>query len=345
MIRAYLIFILLIISACSPKQNELLDKINQDTTDHFVIAFGSCNKHDLDQSYWQQIGAQKPDLWIWLGDIVYADTENMQRLQSLYDTQKNNSYYTSMIQQTKVFGIWDDHDYGLNDGGREFPKRDSSKLMLFEFLDVPEDDPSRNRKGAYQQYVFDHQGMKLKIILLDARYFRDAQIDDPSGKKRYLPNNDGTILGDSQWKWFEDQISDSDADFHIIGSGIQFLSDQHGYEMWANFPAERKRMLELLEKHNPEGCIILSGDRHIGEISKTEVSMSQGELFDITSSGLTHAYLRNSNEKEPNPYRVGSLQSKRNYGIVRLFNSDDKRAVYEIWGMKGKLLESASQSF
>ncbi len=38
------------------------------------IAFGSCNQHDGDQSMWSHIAATKPDAFVFLGDVVYADT-------------------------------------------------------------------------------------------------------------------------------------------------------------------------------------------------------------------------------------------------------------------------------
>jgi alkaline phosphatase D len=45
------------------------------------------------------------------------------------------------------------------------------------------------------------------------------------------------MLGETQWKWLEDQLTASDADVHIIGGGIQFLPEEHRSEKWANFPA------------------------------------------------------------------------------------------------------------
>jgi len=54
----------------------------------FVLTFGSCNKPDLAQPMWSWVRAQRPDAWMWLGDIVYADTEDMERTRSLYRRQR-----------------------------------------------------------------------------------------------------------------------------------------------------------------------------------------------------------------------------------------------------------------
>jgi phosphodiesterase/alkaline phosphatase D-like protein len=39
------------------------------------IAFGSCAKHWQHQSIWDAVIAKKPDLFLFLGDAIYADTD------------------------------------------------------------------------------------------------------------------------------------------------------------------------------------------------------------------------------------------------------------------------------
>lgn len=304
-----------------------------------TIAFGSCNKQHKAQNFWSLIASHHPKIWIWLGDIIYADTEDMAQMKSMYDAQKNAPEYREFRKKLSVLGIWDDHDYGVNDGGSEYPKKDSSKLLLFDFLDVPESHFGYEHSGAYQSYLLKENGVDILIILLDARYFRDAQIPDPSGKKRYLDNSDGDLLGPEQWAWFESLIQQSEADYHFIGSGIQFIPTEHAYEKWSNYPKERQKLIDLLEKHDPSRTVLLSGDRHIGEISKMKTSMSQNYIYDITSSGLTHAYEQSSSTKEPNPYRVGDLQSQRNFGVLKIPKANQDWIDVEIWGMTDELLE------
>jgi len=43
----------------------------------FTISFGSCNQHDKPQVIWKNVLRNDPDVWIWTGDIVYADTQDM----------------------------------------------------------------------------------------------------------------------------------------------------------------------------------------------------------------------------------------------------------------------------
>ncbi|MFT2009284.1 hypothetical protein ACMA1I_11470 [Pontibacter sp. 13R65] len=50
-----------------------------------VIAFGSCNRQNLPQPMWSAIMNDKPNLWIWLGDNIYGDSDDMAFLKGKYD--------------------------------------------------------------------------------------------------------------------------------------------------------------------------------------------------------------------------------------------------------------------
>jgi len=169
------------------------DQVNEES---LVIAFGSCNRQAADeQPIWDQISSHEPDLWIWLGDIIYADTEDMEHMKADYHLQKENGDYKRFSTSTEIVGIWDDHDYGANNAGKEYKKKDESKELLFSFLDVPATDASRQRPGAYQSYDYSFGDEVVKVILLDVRYFRDE------------PGEDNTIIGEAQWTWLENEFA------------------------------------------------------------------------------------------------------------------------------------------
>ncbi len=287
------------------------------------IAFGSCNKQYLDQRYWEKIAAEKADLWVWLGDNVYADTKNMRKMKRIYDNQKQNAYYKKMHEETPVIGIWDDHDYGKNDAGSDYVKKAESKKLMLDFLDVPKTNPVWNRDGGYQSYTIGAVGAKIKFLLLDGRYFRDKLAADINSQHRYLPNENGTILGVQQWKWLENELRDSDANIHIIVCGIQFIATDHFFEKWSLFPKERERLFELIKKVNPKNPILWSGDRHISEVSKMDLGL-KNPLYDITCSGLTHAY---EGVDEINTHRVSAVVHETNYGMMEFEWSNDSVRV------------------
>ncbi len=311
-----------------------------------VLAFGSCNKHDKKQPLWKSIKAQQPDVWLWLGDIIYGDTENMRELQSYYSAQKNQEDYQDFLASgCDVIGVWDDHDYGVNDGGEEYPYRSESRDLLFEFLDVPENDPNRLHEGAYSSQTYGSGKEKTKVILLDARYFRDELKPNRSSKHRYKPNKTGDLLGDEQWAWLEKELAESDAAIHIIACGIQMIPSEHYFEKWSNFPAERERLFQLLGDDKTPGVILLSGDRHAGELSKMDVKGLEYPVYELTSSGLTH-YWDFDEDKEPNKYRVGNRVGNYNYGLVKIdWSKSPLEADLQLRGLGDDLYWSQRVSF
>lgn len=105
--------------------------INKQQRKAWTIAFGSCNRQNLPQPLWDVIANDKPDLWIWLGDNIYGDSNDMAVLKAKYDLQANQESYKRLTAQTPVIGTWDDHDFGRNDAGKTYPfKKESQQLAL-----------------------------------------------------------------------------------------------------------------------------------------------------------------------------------------------------------------------
>jgi alkaline phosphatase D len=294
-----------------------------------LIAFGSCNRQDAPQPLWQPILADQPDLWIWMGDNIYGDSPVMDTLRAKYKRQNANPEYQALKKATPMIGIWDDHDYGINDGGKFYAQKKESRDVMFDFLGVPENAPERKREGAYSSHLYGKGENLVKVILLDARYFRDTlmRID-----RVYQINENGEVLGEEQWTWLESELKTSPAKVNLIVSGIQMLPTEHAFEKWANFPKERERLLDLIAKSGAKTPVLLSGDRHIAEIMKlTDARFPKG-IYEITSSGLTHTW--STVGEEANSYRIGELIAKLNYGLARI---DWKKNLitFEVKGEEG----------
>ncbi|MEM9158384.1 MAG: alkaline phosphatase D family protein [Verrucomicrobiota bacterium] len=97
------------------------------------IAFGSCAKQTLEQPIWVAVGKFNPDVWIWMGDNIYGDTEDMEVMAKKYAIQKNKPGYAKLRELAEVIGTWDDHDYGINNGGKEFSAKAGSQKALLDF--------------------------------------------------------------------------------------------------------------------------------------------------------------------------------------------------------------------
>ncbi len=295
-----------------------------------TIAFGSCSRQDNDDQLWEEVMANDPDLWIWMGDNIYGDTEDMELMQAKYEEQKSRAGYQALIKDVPVIGIWDDHDYGVNDGGKEYPLRKGSKALMLDFLDVPADDPVYSHDGAYQAYTYGERDRMIKVILLDTRYFRDTLTTDTTGQGRYIPGQ-GDVLGEAQWQWLEQQLTNSVARLHLIGSSIQVIAEEHGWEKWANLPAARQRLFDLIVSTKARGVFFISGDRHIAEISSMELAGLSYPLYDFTASGLTHTW--SEARFEANKHRVGDMIYKKNFGIISFdWSNKDVEITFQVRG-------------
>jgi alkaline phosphatase D len=265
------------------------------------IAFGSCSDLRQPARLWELIAEAEPDVWLWLGDNVYADTEDMQHMAQLYDQLRAFPGYARVRERARVIGTWDDHDFGKNNAGREYPMRAEAQQRLLDFLDEPQDSPRRKQAGVYAAYDFGAPPHQVRVIVLDTRFHRD-----PIG-------SGGDVLGEAQWAWLEGQLRGSPAAVHVIASSIQVLADDHAHEKWANFPAARARLLALLNDSAARNPVILSGDRHFAEL--TQALLPRGRvLYDLTSSSLSRPF--NRPVESPNLERVGEPFGDVNFGLL-----------------------------
>ncbi|NCT09201.1 MAG: alkaline phosphatase family protein [Flavobacteriia bacterium] len=315
--------------------------LNQKKSD-FVIAFGSCNKQFKTNALWQEIAKNKPNLWIWGGDNIYADTNDMKKMKQDYIDLKNQNGYVQLTKKLPVLATWDDHDYGLNDAGVEFSMKKESQKLFLDFFDVLKNDVRRTQEGIYHSQIFSTKKGSIKVIVLDTRYFRTSLTK--AKNKRYQPNTfgDGTILGTKQWNWLENELSSSKADFNVIVSSIQFLSSEHGFETWGNFPHEVEKMKNLILKSLAKNVLFLSGDRHISEFSKTTFDGLKYPIIDFTSSGLTHSYT--SYSFEPNKYRIKNVVNDISFGILH-FDFKNKSIKMQMRGKQNTLQQEFNQVY
>jgi len=264
------------------------------------IAFGSCGYQDEPQPVLALAAEQKPDAFIFLGDNIYGDTDNMDTLQAKYNRWGAMDEFKKLESSTKIFATWDDHDFGRNDAGKYYPHKSESKEIFLKFFKEPAESDRRKHDGIYKTEYLKSGDKTIQVILLDVRTFRnnlppyDTTAKLPRESYFYTPDyiphtsTDSTLLGAEQWQWLEAELA-KPADLRLICSGSQFSIEYNGYEAWANFPHEQKRMLELLKKTKANGVIFLTGDVHYAEISKLE-EPGLYPIYDVTASGITSTW-------------------------------------------------------
>ena len=133
------------------------------------IVFGSCIKQDYPIPILLTIRKEAPQLLLFLGDNIYADTEDMAEMRGKYAKLAANRDFRALRDSIPLLATWDDHDYGVNDGGADYPKRFESQKEFLDFWQVPKDSPRRQRERIYDSRIFGPDGKRLQVIVLDTR--------------------------------------------------------------------------------------------------------------------------------------------------------------------------------
>ncbi len=305
------------------------------------IALGSCVHQDKEQPIWDAIIATKPELFLMLGDNIYADTQDIEVMVAKYNKLAAQPGYKKLRETCPILATWDDHDYGGDDAGAEYPKKKESQDAFLNFFNIPPDDPLRKQEGIYTAKIFGPKGKRVQVILLDTRYHRSPLKKDlkrPRNLGQYIPNTDedATMLGEAQWKWLEEQLRQP-AEVRLLCSSIQVVPEDHGFEKWANMPRERARLFQLLRDTRAEGVIVLSGDRHLAELSVMDAEIGY-PLYDLTSSGLNQANKR-LRKLEVNRHRLATMDRGNNFGLVRInWDKEDPQISLEIHDEEGDVI-------
>lgn len=314
----------------SCKQNQSSNeksKAEETTPTTFKIAFGSCAHEDKPQPLLTIAKDLNPDVFIYLGDNIYGDTDNMDTLQMKYNTLAQKPEFQALKANTKLLSTWDDHDFGQNDIGKYYAHKKESEKIFLDFWGVPANSERRQHEGIYGSELLEKDGKKVQIIILDTRYFRDDLIHrkktDTLFKNDYIPNEsaDSTFLGEAQWAWLETTLKQP-ADVRIVASSNQFSHEYNGWESWTNVPKEQQKMIDLIKKTKANGVLFISGDVHWGEISKRPVDGGY-PIYDVTSSGITQTWPTT----EPNKYRVQSVITQNNIGVIEIDFQDEKTDI------------------
>ncbi|MDE2277097.1 MAG: alkaline phosphatase family protein [Burkholderiales bacterium] len=297
------------------------------------LAFGSCARQNKPQPIWRAITEVSPHLFMFIGDNLYADAESAPTLRERYAEFEKVQALQQFRRSHTHLAIWDDHDYGDDDVGGDYPYKRLSQQLFCDAWGEAADSPRRTRSGVYQAWRVASGGRVLQVLMPDLRFNRTPLVTDPARRQGYqalmaraaagvrepvpgwyVPNPDpaASLLGAEQWAWLEQQLAQP-ADLRVLVSTVQFAAEGTGWEGWANFPLERQRLFELIRRHRAEGIVVISGDMHYGELSRMDVP-GLYPLWDLTSSGLTEVW----DVPTPNQRRASAVIAEPNFGLLEV---------------------------
>lgn len=280
----------------------------------FKLGVGSCLRNSSDAAALARVVAKAPDAFVWLGDNIYADTQDMALMRARYDTLKNNTHFKALWNLCPNFAIWDDHDYGSNNQGEEYSMKVQAQGIFLDFWQVPSGDPRRQRPGIYHSHLFGQGSQTIRLIQLDNRYFRTRR----TWSNATVAPAGSTMLGSAQWTWLAAELA-KPATVRIVTSGVEFLStyryqptaQAEQWEGWDEFPEERKKLFNLIKDNKIPGVIFLSGDQHFSEVNKLDAVLGY-PAHELCSSALDQSW----ELPTVNPARQGQATGSPNFGMV-----------------------------
>jgi alkaline phosphatase D len=314
------------------------------------IAFGACARQDKPQPVWEAINALEPDLFVFLGDNIYGDTRDPAVLAAKYAQLAAQPGFRTLCARTPVLATWDDHDYGEDDAGAEYPMKRESQRQFCDFWNEPPESARRTRDGIYDAVTFGQDGRTLQILLPDLRFNRTpirrldlggqdykswAKAIETAGREvpgpyEREPGGSATMLGEAQWRWLEAQLAQP-ATLRILASSLQVVADFPGWEAWINYARDHQRLIDTLRRTRASGLLCISGDTHYGELSRLDANVPY-PLYDLTSSGLTEVW----HVTPPNSLRISPVLREVNFGLLEIdWSVAAPRVSLQLRGLRG----------
>jgi len=298
-----------------------------------TIGFGSCADQNQPQPIWSMIEKNNPELFIMMGDNVYASKKEDKPIVDQYIKLNKVSEFVKLRESIPFLAIWDDHDYGQNDGGFDNPEKEEAKKAFLKYWGYLKPTLPTNQKALYHSRIIG-KTKKVQVILLDTRWDRSQLNKNPDFDplktddllpKIYLPSEDkkSQVLSAEQWQWFESELK-KPAHLRLIISSIQLIPNDHYFEKWGNFPLEREKFFNLLKKHKIKNSIILSGDRHLAAISQYNIK-GLGQIHEVTSSAINRPSRSKTPEKDSSYISEAFLFT--NFGLI---NIDWKKKIAQV---------------
>ncbi len=234
----------------------------------FSVAFASCSNPSRVpiQPIWTQVGIFRPDALLLIGDNNYMPMRT-----GAYDVPDSTMWWAmtryhrflrdlpglrSVLATTPTYAIWDDHDFGPNNSDRTFPQREMSLEAFKRYWPNPGAGTVDTPGIFYSFQIGD-----ADFFMLDDRYHRDPN---------EAPDR-ATMLGDGQLAWLKDALRSSTATFKVIVGGHTLTIDRQDHqEYWARFGDERDEFFNWMFDEEIDGVFFLSGDWHVGSLSRLE---------------------------------------------------------------------------
>lgn len=286
-----------------------------------------------DSSIFLTMAGEPADFMLWLGDNWYTrEVDYFSEWGLWYRASHDRSrpIIQPFLKAMPQYAIWDDHDFGPNDMGKEYILKEESRQVFGSYWANPS--CGEYGKGTYTKISY----ADVDIFMLDDRTWRSAErlADSVDGE----PNPLKRMFGQQQMDWLKNALRGSAATFKIIATGSQVLNPVSPFDCFRKFPVEYHELIQFIRDEKINGIMFLTGDRHHSEVIKVE-GLVPYPLYDITSSPLTSGTHAFGGMEKNNPYRVIGIDQKQNYARITVGGKHKERILTVRYkGLKGELL-------
>jgi len=293
----------------------------------FTIAFGGGAGYTPQHEYmWNTIAQTQPIALMMMGDNIYPDDpESIEMQRFNYYRRQSQPLWRQLVQNTAVYAIWDDHDFGVNDcwGGPEIDEP-AWKRPVWEVFRQNWVNPAYGGGERQPGCWFSTSIGNVDFFFLDGRYYRtDPKEENPS------------MLGPVQKEWLLYSLSVSNAVFKVIASPVPVVTGTKGgsgaSDTWDGFPEEREEILSHIETEKIEGVFIISADRHRSDVWRIDRPNGY-DIYEFESSRLT-----NIHKHDEHPNALFSYNKKPSFGTLAFDTAaEDPIVTYTIHSIDGE---------
>jgi hypothetical protein len=226
---------------------------------------------------WEAMAREDCDFIVLLGDTCYADLGNPGHRETGYlrrysETRLALSWFR-LERLVPTFAVWDDHDYGVNNGDRHFATAPFMRRLFRAFWGSTENRAWRMAFGAGSRL----EAFGQRFHLLDDRSWRD-----PPG----TPG--GSHWGAEQREWLLADLARDGRPAWLM-NGTQFFAEWLLPEVAAADQPDDVRALTTGLAATRAPVVFVSGDTHYSEIERIDPSLIGYETREYTSSSIHSA--------------------------------------------------------
>jgi len=262
---------------------------------------------------WERLRLEKPEFVILNGDVVYVDSFDFVERKKATDLDLWQRYIDAFrripiyhwLELKPIFATWDDHDFGTNDGDREFVSKQEALRVFRGFF---------GGKPIEGHFELGPHGVSSQITAFGQRFFL---MDDRTYRQ---PNKNQKELesfghwGQEQHEWLLANIKKDSSPAWLFngnqlfnGKGLDF---KEAFE--ANHPKHFQKLIEDLGKIEAP-VVFSSGDIHFSEIMRIPKERLGYETYEISSSSM-HSF---TGEGWENPMRIhGMFTNEFNFVMI-----------------------------